>query len=94
MKTNAKNLEANWPAFCGNVRQLPWPCSWMNVMSFWSSSGVHGPLFKPEESQHLGFPIYPVENERGIEIFLSWIQCEKTMESIEEWGKDETIFMG
>lgn len=45
------------PAFVGKERQLPWPCSSMYDKSFWSSSGVHGPFFKPTFSQHGDLPI-------------------------------------
>lgn len=47
------------PAFAGKARQLPWPCCSMKAKSFWSSSGVHGPFFKPTFSQHGDLPIFP-----------------------------------
>lgn len=47
----------NSPALAGNARQLPWPCSSIYARSFWSSSGVHGPFFKPTFSQHGERPI-------------------------------------
>jgi len=46
------------PAFGGKARQLPWPWFSMKAMSFWSSSGVHGPFLSPVFSQHGGLPIF------------------------------------
>lgn len=45
------------PALEGNARQLPCPCSSMCARSFSSSSGVHGPFFRPILSQHGDRPI-------------------------------------
>lgn len=47
----------NAPACLGRARQLPWPERWMYATSFWSSSGVQGPFFSPNLSQHGARPI-------------------------------------
>lgn len=49
------------PASLGRARQLPWPCFWIYLTSFWSSSGVQGPFLRPLSSQQGDLPMFNLQ---------------------------------
>lgn len=53
------------PASLGTALQQHWPLVRMKLMSFLSSSAVHGPFFNPTLSQHGCLPILinPPQNQ-------------------------------
>jgi len=53
----AATLAATSEASLGTARQQHWPLVRMKLMSFLSSSAVHGPFFTPSLSQHGCLPI-------------------------------------
>ena len=60
-----RNHEERRPASLGTALQQHWPLVSMKLMSFLSSSAVHGPFFNPTLSQHGCLPILVSLSEKN-----------------------------